>query len=183
MKNIIIMFRTLTLLVGITVAPLFFMNVVFASQESDIQRLKDIEAINSLVTRYMRIYDTQEPALYLSLFAKNAVVYSMGKKITGDENIRQIVIGLKKQFDQLKEAGTPIWVYHQLSNSEITILNETEAQHQAYWTATVIDAEGKTTTPIIGGYKDKLVKQANGEWLFAQREILSFGPPPKMPKK
>ena len=170
----------LTCIPCVLLSLLVFATPSIASQETDIQRLNDTAAINKLVTSYMRIYDSLDPDAFSGLFSKDAVVYTMGQEITGDDNIRQIVIGLKAQFDKMKEDGKQIWVFHQLNNSEISNLTETSADHQAVWTATVIDSDGKTTTPIIGGYKDKLVKQ-NGEWLISERRILSFGPPPKMP--
>lgn len=136
--------------------------------EKEVQKMKDIEAIKVLKSRYFRALDTKDwDALEKTMHPDISTAYSNGKLVFH---------GPKEITDYFKEVQPPTEItLHQGHNPEITIVSDTEAVGKWYLQDNLIFAEGNPYegTQIQGSaiYTDKYVK-VDGEWLIMETGYL-----------
>ena len=136
--------------------------------EKEIARLKDIEQIKALKSRYFRALDTKDwDALEQTLSPDISTSYSNGKLVFH---------GPKEVTDYFKEVmpATEITL-HQGHNPEITLESDTVAWGKWYLQDILIFTEGNpyAGTQIQGSaiYTDKYVK-VDGKWLIQETGYL-----------
>lgn len=136
--------------------------------EKEIQRLKDIDEIKSLKSRYFRALDTKDwDALEETLHPDISTSYSNGKLVFH---------GPKEVTNYFNESMPKTEItLHQGHNPEITILSDTEAEGKWYLEDRLIFAEGNEYCGLqIEGsaiYTDKYVK-VDGKWLIRETGYL-----------
>ena len=136
--------------------------------EKEIARLKDIEQIKALKSRYFRALDTKDwDALEQTLSSDISTSYS---------NVKLVFHGPKEVTDYFKEVmpATEITL-HQGHNPEITLESDTVAWGKWYLQDILIFTEGNpyAGTQIQGSaiYTDKYVK-VDGKWLIQETGYL-----------
>ncbi len=136
--------------------------------EKEVQRLKDIEEIKALKSRYFRALDTKNwDELEATLHPDITTSYSNGKLVFH---------GPKEVTNYFKEnMPTTQITMHQGHNPAITIDSETEATGMWYLQDNLIFTEGNpyAGTQIQGSaiYTDKYVK-VDGQWLIKETGYL-----------
>lgn len=144
-----------------------------AAENDALQRLLDKDAIQTVLVRYTHALDTLDADSYAGVFAPDAV-FDMGRETrTGRDQIRDVIVGLKKSRADREAAGTPVptLMHHVMTNETLEIVGPDEARHYAYWMTILGDADGQYRVAGMGHYEDVL-KKRNGEWLIQTRKLL-----------
>jgi uncharacterized protein (TIGR02246 family) len=147
---------------------------VLAIAQEDLGAYEDRIAVEDVMARYVWAVDSLDPDAYVALFTEDAVIDSNGILSKGHEEIRGIVTGLIKRYDDNKAKGLPTSnLYHVISNMRITFPKPDEALHRSYWQTVHRDKDGKMTAAAMGRSMDRLVKR-NGKWLIEERKLTVF---------
>ena len=140
---------------------------------SRMQRLDDIQEIQTLLLNYGRAIDARDFKAYSLLFAKDGVWTGTMGTIQGPAAIQAF---MEKAMPGQNTAHN----YHILSNFVIDVTGDTAAA----WSRWMFMVPSPNNTPIAaqsGRYEDTLVRE-DGKWKFKRRaapnDIPANGPPP-----
>ena len=145
------------------------------SQDSINQEMIDHFEITKLMTRYAERIDANDPEGAAACFAEDGIGHYWGE-YKGRDAIIERLNGILDQF-----AATS----HHLSNIQLEI-NGDSATGLSYVYAFHRYAETFEPMHFWGRWVDRIVR-VNGEWLFAEREVVGVGrleagdPPPEAP--
>ena len=138
---------------------------------------EDRALIEDLQSRYMFAMDFNDVETFVSLFAKDGILYVVDGVICGRDAIRQSTIErIKKvetqETDDPASKLHPPGHRHHLTNIVVKIDGD-KAVGRSYWFhAGNANPERTAVFMTYGHYEDEFVK-VNGEWLFSSRKVFN----------
>ena len=138
---------------------------VFA-QVAEVGSIKDRIAIQEkLLYAYAYTYDSKDCVSWSNLFTTDAVLEVGQGKASGRDAIRQLCIARQNVVGAIKTR-------HNMTNITFDELTSTHAKTRTYIVLTW-QKSGDLTPSIqsAGTYRDVIVKQDDGRWLFKERHF------------
>jgi ketosteroid isomerase-like protein len=145
---------------------------------------EDKLAIREMLERYMRYNDDGALDRLVALFAEDAVLQVMGRVLRGHEQIRSFLGGGGVFVD-----GKPRWTdpgqlllqprsAHLSANPVIDVDSGGHtATAETDFAVLQRDDDGRARVALVGRYRDRLRKNDDGQWVFAQRTGVSLARP------
>lgn len=136
-------------------------------------RFEEEYAIRRVLERYMRYNDDGDLEGMLSLFAPGAVYRVLGREMVGRDAIAAFLrelgftSGAGRWTDPGQEHRQPRSM-HLISNPVIDVDGDTAVAESDFVTLRR-NADGDAELGLVGRYRDRLHKGADGEWRFAER--------------
>jgi len=141
----------------------------FAQNPADRSDLRDRVAIQEkLLYAYAYAYDSKDCVGWANLFTADAVLSTGAIKAAGRDAILQACIERQKNV-----VGTTK-THHNMINIVFDQLTPTQAKTRTYLVLTW-QKPGDRTPSIqeVGTYREVIVKQSDGRWLFKERVLVS----------
>lgn len=136
------------------------------SQDSGVQRLMDVEAINKLIFDYAYHLDMNHPQALVNLFVEDCeVIYGPNFGAVGREAYAKTLEGIGSYF-----VGTS----HHVSNIVHYFKSHDEAHTRAVLYAWHRYTRERPDSHVYGQYHDVVVR-VNGQWKFKRRELRVTG--------
>jgi ketosteroid isomerase-like protein len=137
-------------------------------------------AIRDLLERYMRYNDDRAADRIADLFDEDAVFQVVGKVVEGRAAIREFFAAPEivdpapwtEAGELLKQPGS----LHLCANPVID-LDGDSATSELDFQVVRRDAEGRAVTALIGRYRDRLRRRADGRWVITNRTAVSVARP------
>jgi SnoaL-like domain len=142
-------------------------HIAFAQIAEDRGNMKDRIAIQEqLLYAYAYTYDSKDCVSWANLFTTDAIL-DLAIPTTGRDNILQWCIA------QQKNVIGPVKTRHNMTNIVFDQLTSDSAKTRTYVVNTW-QKPGDLTPSIHGAgtYRDVIVKQDDGRWLFKERHLL-----------
>lgn len=143
------------------------------AQDDVLQRLKDREAIELLMWRYVRALDTNDAAAYAAVYTPDGQFKAGATATSGRDALTKMVADLKSRNAEAAAKGeTRPPLFHMTANQRLEFVDKTNARLYTYW-MTVAGAAGQQNPPRVlaaGHGVDHLVK-VNGQWLIKLRDV------------
>ncbi|WP_456297060.1 nuclear transport factor 2 family protein [Vibrio sp. AK197] len=134
-----------------------------------IHQLLDREEIRALRLRYSQLLDGGQAERMGEVFTEDAEVKVTVGSMKGLEAIKQGLADAYQSFDSQGRQHFPF--VHAVTNHEITITGENQAQGSCYLLDFVTDREANQHPfLLLGRYEDQYVR-VNGEWRIAYTEL------------
>lgn len=136
-------------------------------------RFEEEYAVRRVLERYMRCNDDGDLDGMLSLFAQDAVYRVLGREMEGHHAIAAFLLELgftsstERWTDPGQENRQPRSM-HLISNPVIGVDGDTAVAESDFVTLRR-NAAGDAELGLVGRYRDRLRKCADGEWRFAER--------------
>src|SRR5215470_5736305 len=140
-------------------------HTAFAQIAEDRGDMKDRIAIQEkLIYAYAYAYDSRDCVSWANLFTTDAILDRFNNPITGRDGILQFCI------ERQKNVVGAIKTHHNMTNIVFDQLTSTNARTRSYVVLTWQKPDDPT--PSIQSaftYRDVIVKQGDGRWLFKER--------------
>jgi len=135
--------------------------------------LEDEFAIRSVLERYMRYNDDADLPGMLSLFETGATYRVLGRDMVGHAAIAEFLTELgfsdsPPSWTEPGQEGRQPRSMHVMSNPVIVVDGETATAESDFVTLRRNDA-GDAEVGLVGRYRDRMRKGADGRWRFAER--------------
>jgi hypothetical protein len=163
MQEVLMSSRSITLVPFV----LTLLPVPVLAQAAEVGSIEDRIAIQEkLLYAYAYTYDSKDCVSWSNLFTTDAVLEAGQGKASGRDAIRQACIARQKDV-----TGT-IKTRHNMTNVVFDELTSTHAKTRTYFVLTW-QKPGDLTPSIqsAGIYRDVIVKQDDGRWLFKERHF------------
>ncbi|MFO1399660.1 MAG: nuclear transport factor 2 family protein [Steroidobacteraceae bacterium] len=146
-----------------------------ARRDGDVVReLRDRNAIEALMWRYVRALDALDPDAYAATYTADGRFIAGAMTAAGSDALKKIIADYRQaRTDRLArgEPATPP-MHHVITNTHIVFADRDHARQDAYW-MTVFEGQGEATPPRVaaaGRSVDELVR-IDGHWLIRTRDV------------
>lgn len=129
---------------------------------------QDRALIEQTLQRYIGGFDSNDPAMFASAFAPDAVFEYNDEILNGREAI-EAYLAQRNNGRPAGQINPESRLYHVMTNSLVVFDDETHATHTAYG-MTIGRTTGETHISSSGSYVDELEK-IEGQWLITRRVL------------
>ena len=150
-----------------------------ADLERRLALLEDERAILRRLYAYGHAIDYGDEEAWVNCFAEDGV-FDIRTRLEGTP--KMVVSGRAelRRFVSRHTRAPELWHKHMLVEPQITV-NGDEARSECYLMV-LVENEGLPTMRVFGRYRDRLIRDADGEWRFRERvaeiESMHRGLPP-----
>ena len=129
--------------------------------------MKDYDAIRNLIARYSHAAEVIDPDAYAAVFTENGSMTEYGETVTTRDRLRAMMA--HGQSIRAKRGEFTEFYRHLQMNSLIEVDGDTGTTITDFLLL-VFDGEGWRVRGT-GRYRDEVVKEADGQWLFKSRVV------------
>jgi uncharacterized protein (TIGR02246 family) len=145
-----------------------------AAREPDVVReLRDRNAIETLMWRYVRALDALDPVAYAATYTPDGRFLAGSMTAAGSDALKKMIEDYRqRRAEQQARGETPAPMHHIITNTHLEFLDRDHARQHAYW-MTVFEGAGESTPPRVaaaGRSVDELVR-VDGRWLIRTRDV------------
>ena len=140
----------------------------------EMKRVLDEAAIRRVIDRYCHAVDRGSADDVAALFHAEGNLVVFGEVHKGRAEVRQWYANYHDNFRSKLDS-----LRHKISNVLIDFEGDDAARVVSYMDADAVAKGTEEVLPAIGRYDDRFVRD-QGEWLFAQREIVPYQLSPKL---
>ena len=144
------------------------------AREPDVVReLRDRNAIEALMWRYVRALDTLDADAYAAVYTPDGRFVAGGMTAAGSNALKKMIADYRqRRAEQQARGETPAPMHHIITNTHIEFVDRDHARQHAYW-MTVFEGQGQELPPRVaaaGRSVDELVR-VDGRWLIRTRDV------------
>lgn len=127
-----------------------------------LRRLEDVHEIGQLRAKYCQYVDDARWTDLAGLFTEDGVFIGLGTA-RGRVELREFFAGLQ-------EGPLTAW-WHFSINETVDVTGDVATGETRLWQPCVVEGEAQIAA---GRYRDRLERQPDGRWLFAERHVTFF---------
>jgi len=146
-----------------------------AAREPDVVReLRDRNAIEALMWRYVRALDALDADAYAAVYTPDGRFVAGSMTAAGSDALKKMIAGYQQRRAEQQARGEPPTppMHHIITNTHLEFSDRDHARQHAYW-MTVFEGAGESTPPRVaaaGRSVDELV-HVDGQWLIRTRDV------------
>jgi uncharacterized protein (TIGR02246 family) len=156
-----------------TLAATIVPSPVLAREPDVVRELRDRNAIEALMWRYVRALDALDPAAYAAVYTPDGRFTAGSMTAAGSDALKKIIEDYRqRRVEQRTRGETPAPMHHIITNTHLEFIDRDHARQEAYW-MTVFEGQGEDKLPRVaaaGRSVDELVRVA-GQWLIRTRDV------------
>ncbi len=129
--------------------------------------MNDHDAIRNLIARYSHAVEAIDPDAYAAVFTEDGTMTEYGETVQGRDRLRAMMA----HGDSLREKDGDLTAFHR--HTQMNSLIEVDGDAGTTITDFLILVFERTGWRVLGSgrYHDRVVRQADGQWLFASRVV------------
>ena len=175
--SVLIRRRALALLASTllaTLAAAIVPSPVLAHEPDVVRELRDRNAIEVLMWRYVRALDALDAKAYAAVYTPDGRFTAGSMTAAGNAALQQVIESYRQRRAEQQARGEPPTppMHHIITNTHIEFVDRDHARQDAYW-MTVFEGQGEGQPPRVaaaGRSVDELVR-VDGRWLIRTRDV------------
>jgi len=156
-----------------TLAATIVPSPVLAHEPDVVRELRDRNAIEALMWRYVRALDALDADAYAAVYTPDGRFVAGGMTAAGSDALKKMIADYRqRRAEQQARGETPAPMHHIITNTHIEFVDRDHARQHAYW-MTVFEGQGQELPPRVaaaGRSVDELVR-VDGRWLIRTRDV------------